>query len=105
MRLFKVRPGTRPEFDRISREGTIPLMRKCGITVLAHGPSLNDDDGYVLFRAFPSAELRTELAQSVYATKEWEENYEEPVMTMIEEYHTTLLPVSRRVVEEWSAAG
>jgi hypothetical protein len=105
IRLFTVSPDARPEFHRISRDGTIPLMRQCGITVLAHGPSPTDDDGYFLIRAFPSVELRNELVPSVYATKEWEEKYEEPVMKMIQEYHTTLLPVSRRVIEEWSATG
>ena len=51
MRLFKLRPGTRAEFDRISREGTIPLMRTLGITVIAHGPSMNNENGYFLLRA------------------------------------------------------
>ena len=46
MRFFKVRPGTRAEFDRISREGTIPMMRRYGIHVVDFGPMLNDEDGY-----------------------------------------------------------
>jgi hypothetical protein len=102
MRLFKVRPGTREMFHKISREGTVPLMRRCGITVLAHGPSLNDDDGYFLLRAFPSEEQRIELSQAVYRTAEWERNYEEPVMGMIDEYHTTVLPAARETIDHWT---
>jgi hypothetical protein len=92
IRLFKVRPGTRTEFDRISREGTIPLMRKLGITVLTHGPSLNNENGYFLVRAFASEAERVELSQSLYSTDEWLEKYDGPVGEMIEDYDTAVLP-------------
>lgn len=92
MRLFRLRPGTRDEFDRISREGTIPMMRRFGITVLAHGPTSNDDNGYLLLRTFASEEQRVELSQALYASQEWVDNYDEPVMAMIEEYHTAVIP-------------
>lgn len=91
IRLFKVRPGTRDEFHRISRDGTIPLMRRLGITVVAHGPSLNNENGYFLMRAFPSESERVELAQSLYRTAEWEEKYDTQVSGMIEDYDTTVL--------------
>ena len=99
MRLFRLRPGTRAEFDRISREGTIPMMRRFGITVLAYGPTLNDDDGYLLLRSFPSEEQRVELAQAFYASIEWEQNYEEPVTAMIDDYHTAVIPAVPGVIE------
>lgn len=91
IRLFTVRPGTRDEFHRISRDGTIPLMRRLGITVVAHGPSLNNENGYFLMRAFPSEAERVELSQSLYRTAEWEEKYDAPVSGMIEDYDTTVL--------------
>jgi hypothetical protein len=92
MRLFKLRPGTRAEFHRISDEGTIPMMRRIGIDVLAYGPTLNDDDGYLLMRGFASEEQRVRLSQELYASEEWAQNYEEPVMSMIEAYHTAVIP-------------
>jgi hypothetical protein len=92
VRLFKLRPGTRTEFDRISREGTIPLMRQLGINVIAHGPSLNNENGYFLLRAFPSESERVEQSQALYTTAEWEK-YDGPVMGMIEDYETAVLPV------------
>jgi len=104
IRLFKLHPGTRDEFDRISREGTIPMMRRHGITVVAHGPSLNDDDGYFLLRAFPSEEQRIVQSQAIYATDEWAANYEEPIMGMIADYHTSVVPLSRQLVEGLTAA-
>jgi len=103
IRLFKLHPGTRAEFDRISREGTIPMMRRYGINVVAHGSSLNDEDGYFLLRAFPSEEQRVTQSQVIYATAEWAENYEEPIMGMIADYHTAVMPMSSELVQGLAA--
>ncbi|MGH3816012.1 MAG: NIPSNAP family protein [Pseudonocardiaceae bacterium] len=100
MRLFKVHPGTRAEFDRISREGTIPMMRRYGINVIAFGPSLNNDDGYFLLRAFPSEQERVRQSQAIYATAEWEANYEGPVMSMIDDYWTSVMPTASHLITQ-----
>jgi hypothetical protein len=100
MRLFKLQPGTRPEFDRISRDGTIPMMRRYGINVLDFGPMLNDEDGYFLLRAFSSEEDRVEKSQAIYATAEWEENYDAPVTAMISDYRTAVIPASRSLAPD-----
>jgi len=91
MRLFRLKPGTREEFDRISREGTVPLMRNLGINVIAHGPSLNNEHGYFLLRAFPSERERVELSQSLYTTEEWLEKYDATIPAMIDDYDTAVL--------------
>ena len=95
MRFFTVKSGTREEFDRISREGTIPMMRRYGINVLDFGPMLNDEDGYFLLRAFRSEDDRVEKSQAIYATTEWEENYDAPVSAMIADYRTAVFPATR----------
>jgi hypothetical protein len=100
IRLFTVRPGTREEFHRISREGTIPLMRRLGITVVGHGPSRNNENGYVLLRAFPSEAQRLERSQALYVTQEWLEKYDGPVGAMIEDYATAVLAVTPSTIRE-----
>jgi hypothetical protein len=104
IRLFKLRPGTREEFARISRDGTIPLMRQLGITVLAHGPSLNNDNGYFLVRVFRSEEERVTRSQALYATEEWAEKYDAPVTGMIEGYDTAVMPAGSLALGEPTAA-
>lgn len=94
IRVFTVRPKDRTRFHRISRDGTVPMMRRHGITVLAHGPCLNNDDGYVLVRAFTSEQERVRAAEAFYATDEWQHTYEEPVMNMIVDYTTAVLAVA-----------
>ncbi|MFE5816161.1 hypothetical protein [Streptomyces sp. NPDC056479] len=102
IRLFTVKPGVREEFHRISRDGTIPLMRECGITVVAHGPSLNDEDGYYLLRAFRSENERVALSQSVYATDVWLRKYDDVVPEMMTGYQTSVVPVPRPALEEFA---
>jgi hypothetical protein len=100
IRIFTVHPGARQEFDRISREGTIPLMRRLGINVVAFGPSPNNDEGYHLLRAFRSEEERVTLSQSLYTTEEWETKYDAPVGAMIADYRTTVIVTTPEIVDQ-----
>jgi hypothetical protein len=100
IRLFQLHPGTRDEFHRISRDGTIPLMRRMGITVVAHGASLNNENGYFLLRAFPSEEQRIAQGKAVYETPEWTEKYDTVVMGMIAGYDTAVLPIAPLAVQQ-----
>jgi hypothetical protein len=104
IRIFTVHPGTRDEFDRISSVGTVPLMRRLGIDVVAHGPSLNNDDGYYLLRAFRSEEERVTLSQSLYTTEEWETHFDAPVTAMIADYRTAVMPATPDTVERFRSA-
>lgn len=83
IRLFTLHPGVQAEFDRVSRDGTIPLMRRCDIEVLAFGPCLNDENGYYLVRGFDDEDDRVRRSQAVYATAEWAKDYETAVGEMI----------------------
>ncbi|MCP2341728.1 hypothetical protein [Actinomadura rupiterrae] len=104
IRFFTTRPGTRAEFDRVSRDGTVPLMRRCGIEVLAHGPMLNDDDGYCLVRVFESEQDRLARGGSMYETDEWKDVYEEPVTAMMADYRTAVIEVPRHAVHAYASA-
>jgi hypothetical protein len=94
LRLFEVQPAMIDEFHRISRDGTVPLMRRHGITVLAFGPCLGNDDEYFLMRAFRSEQHRIDAAEQFYASPEWLEKYDHVVPPMISSYRTVLLPAS-----------
>jgi hypothetical protein len=100
IRIFTVHSGTRQEFDRITREGTIPLMRRLGINVVTYGPSPNNDDGYHLLRAFRSEEERVTLSQSLYASEEWDTKYDAPIGAMIADYRTTVLTTTPEIVDQ-----
>ncbi|MGA5134112.1 hypothetical protein ACPCTO_30355 [Streptomyces olivoreticuli] len=103
IRLFTLRPGTREEFDRLSREETIPLMRRWGITVLTGGPTLNDEDGYCLVRTFASEEERVGLQERFYAGAEWNDTYDKLVMEMVADYKTAVLPLTPELRRQFEA--
>ncbi|XVS66974.1 hypothetical protein ACQPYE_13200 [Actinosynnema sp. CA-299493] len=104
IRVFKLKPGTRAEFDRVSRDGTIPLMRRIGITVLSFGPSPLDEDEWQLVRAFPGLDERVQLAGSLYEHPEWAE-FDGPVGEMMADYSTALVPVPESTVKLLSEPG
>jgi hypothetical protein len=94
VRTYKLVLGGREEFDRIFREGALPMLRRAGISVVGYGPSIVDDDGYFLMRFFESSAEREEQLGSFYGSDEWRESYEDAVMALIENYHTIVIPLN-----------
>ncbi len=94
VRTYKLVPGGRAEFDRIFREGALPMLRRSGISVVGYGPSIVDEDGYFLMRAFASPAQREEQLGSFYGSDEWRESYEDAVMALIDDYHTIVVPLN-----------
>ena len=85
-------PGGRETFDRIFREGALPMLDRHEIEVVGYGPSLADDDHYYLARAFPSDARRLEQLGAFYGSEEWRQRYDGPVMELIESYHRVVIP-------------
>jgi NIPSNAP protein len=94
IRTYKLVAGRRDEFDRIVREHALPMLQRDGIRVVVTGPSLHDDDHYVLIRSFHSLEERNERLEHFYGSDEWLEKYEAPVMALIDAYHTVVIPAT-----------
>lgn len=104
LRTYKLVPGGRDEFDRIFREGALPMLVRDGIQVVGYGPSLSDDDHYYLVRAFPSASSRDEQLGAFYGSDEWREKYQAPVMELIETYHTVVIPWTSELADALRSA-
>jgi hypothetical protein len=104
IRTYKLAAGKRDEFDRIFREGALPMLGRHGIHVVGHGRSLVDADHYYLARAFSSAARRREQLEGFYGSEEWTQNYDQAVMPLIETYHTVVIPLGARAAEALSSA-
>ncbi|MGH3007134.1 MAG: NIPSNAP family protein [Gaiellaceae bacterium] len=104
LRTYRLVPGGRDAFDRIFREGALPMLRRHRIQVLGYGTSVADDDHYYLARAFPSASRRKEQLDSFYGSDEWRQNYEDAVMELIETYHVVVIPLTPAVRQALAAA-
>jgi len=94
VRTYRCVPGGRDELVRIMADGTVPMLRRDGIEVLAYGPSLRDGDHAFLIRRFPSAAVREEQLERFYGSDEFVGTYEEQVMALIDAYHVVVIPAS-----------
>jgi NIPSNAP len=97
LRTYKFVPGGRETFDRIFREGALPMLRRYEIDVVGYGPSLADDDHYYLARAFSSDSSRRQRLGAFYRSDEWKQSYDDVVAELIESYHTVVIPLTASI--------
>jgi hypothetical protein len=92
IRTYRLVPGGRNEFDRLFRERALPMLERHAIRVVAFGPSIADEDHYVLVRAFESAVERQDQLGVFYGSSEWRETLNDQVMALIESFHVVAIP-------------
>lgn len=86
LRLFVLQPGARAQFHKLGEERAVPLMRRLGINVLAHGPVADDADMYYLVRAFDSEAEREEQSRTLHGTCGWKLDIGVRALEMIKGY-------------------
>jgi hypothetical protein len=91
---YKLKPGTGPAFHRTVVEESLPMLERWGVEVVAFGPSLDDDDSYVLIRAYPSLEERQRSQDAFYGSAEWRNGPREAIVSRIESDFSVVLPKS-----------
>lgn len=77
----------------------MPMLARWGIDVVGFGPSIDDEDHYILVRTFPSREERQRLEDAFYGSDEWRKEHRPGVMELIETYHTVVLEMSEEAIE------
>lgn len=91
IRSYNLKEGTREEFHRLFEEGAVPLVRKWGIDVVAHGPSPHDETSYYLIRAYEDIEDMNRREEAFYGSDEWRHGPREAILARIENYVTIVL--------------
>jgi hypothetical protein len=71
IRSYNLKPGTRSAFRALMTEQGLPMLRRWNVDVVAYGPSLHDEDSYVLIRAYASLEERQRSQDDFYGSAEW----------------------------------
>lgn len=97
-RSYNLKPATRAEFQRLVTEEGLPLLRRFGIDVVAHGPSTHDDTSYYLVRSFADRGERQRQEDAFYASEEWEQRLSGRVMPLVESYTTVVLDLDETTV-------
>lgn len=58
IRSLNLKLGTREEFHRLYIEQAFPLLKRWNFDVVAHGPSLHDENTYYVIRRYHSLTAR-----------------------------------------------
>jgi hypothetical protein len=105
IRTYELEPGAEEHFDRLFREGALPLLEEFGIDVVASGTSAAGDGRRFLIRGFSSLEERTSQLDSFYGSKQWRRNYSDLVSRLISDYHVVVVELTPEVREAFAALG
>jgi hypothetical protein len=86
IRSINLKPGKRDEFHRLYVEAALPLLKRWNFDVVAHGPSLHDQNSYYVIRRFDSLEQRQQMEDAYYASDDWRKGPREALLALMENY-------------------
>jgi hypothetical protein len=97
--ILNLRPGTRDEFHQLYVKESLPLQKKWNIEVVAHGPSLHDDNSYYVIRSFKNLDEREKLQNAFYNSDDWQKGPRTAILSKSE--HLATIVVSDEALEQW----
>src|SRR5512132_3828759 len=86
IRSITLKPGTREQFQRLYLEEALPLLKRWNFDVVAHGPSLHDENSYYVIRRYDSLAQREQMEDTYYASDDWRKGPREAMLALIESY-------------------
>jgi hypothetical protein len=99
IRSINLKPGDREEFHRLYREKALPLLKRWNFDVVAHGPSLHDENSYYVIRRYDSLTLREQMEDAYYASDDWRKGPREAIMALMESYADVVLEMDNVSVQ------
>ncbi len=99
IRSINLKPGTREEFHRLYIEEALPLLKRWNFDVVAHGPSLHDENSYYVIRRFDGLAQREQSEDAYYASDDWRQAPREPILALIESYTDIVLELDDVTVQ------
>jgi hypothetical protein len=94
-----LKPGTRDRFHELYSAKSLPLQKKWNIDIIAHGPSLHDENSYFVIRAFKSLEDRQQTEDAFYSSDDWQKGPGMEILSQVDNFATIV--VSAETVKEW----
>jgi NIPSNAP protein len=96
--ILNLRPGTRDEFHELYVKESLPLQKKWNIEVVAHGPSLHDDNSYYVVRSFKNLDDRERLQNAFYNSDDWQKGPRTAILSKAE--HMATVVISDEAVQQ-----
>ena len=100
IRSINLKPGMRNEFHRLYIEEALPLLKSWNFDVVAHGPSLHDENSYYVIRRFDSLAQREQMEDAYYASVDWRQGPSEGMLALIENYMDIVVELDEVTVQE-----
>jgi hypothetical protein len=92
IRSYRLKPGSGRVFHRLVVEESMPMLERWGVDVIAFGPSLDDDDLYVLIRGYASIAELQQSQDAFYGSAEWRDGPREAIVSLIESDISVVIP-------------
>lgn len=99
IRSIALKPGRREDFHRLYLAEALPLLKRWKFDVVAHGPSLHDENSYYVIRRFDSLAKRDEMEDTYYASDDWREGPREAILALMESYTDIVLELDEETVQ------
>ena len=99
IRSLNLKPGAREEFHSLYIEEALPLLKRWNFDVVAHGPSLHDENSYYVIRRFDSLAQREQSEDAYYASDDWRQGPREAIVALIENYTDIVLELDEDTVQ------
>ena len=99
IRSINLKPGKREEFHRLYIEEALPLLKRWNFDVVAHSPSLHDENSYYVIRRFDSLPQREQMEESYYGSDDWRQGAREAILALIENYTDIVLELDDAIVQ------
>ena len=100
IRTLNLKPGTREQFHRLYIQESLPLLKRWNMDVVAHGPSLHDENTYYVIRRFDSLAQREQSEDDFYGSDDWKKGPREAMLALIENYVDVVLELDVAAVQE-----
>ena len=98
VRSLNLKPGTREEYHHLYNQEALPLLKRWNIDVVAHGPSLHDENTYYVIRRFDSLTQREQSEDAFYGSDDWRKGPRETMVALIETYTDIVLELDEATI-------
>ena len=99
IRSINLKPGRRAEFHRLYLEEALPLLKPWNFDVVAHGPSLHDENSYYVIRRFDSLAQREQSEDAYYGSDDWRQGPREAILALMETYTDIVFELDEVIVQ------
>ena len=96
---INLKKGAGAAFNKLYIEQSLPMQKRWKVEILTFGPSLHDEDSYLVVRRYNDLADRQQSQDSFYGSDEWKQGPREAILALIENYTTAVVPGNAVLLE------